>query len=301
MFCSKMRSVPSKCILAFLSFGLCLPVRAFPQSQSGSATQPSVSIPHYPDSQAGLKKMIQDILAATKASNTPLLDAYWNALVIPQYNVWFRQVFGDEAGGQFAEAYGRATGGFGPSLSRAFLAMVLEKLSDVEVQRFDQGCDPDANEDEYPLLAVRQKPVPFYEVRVVRNDSGRLLWFFVYVDGAFRFGANLRVTGLRFIGGPPPTRALRVGGAVQQAKLIHSPRPAYPDQAKRARIQGTVKLQAIIDTEGNVRGLQVLSGRCSLARSAIEAVRQWRYTPTLLEGKPVDVIATIDVVYSLRW
>ncbi|HSH16804.1 MAG TPA: energy transducer TonB, partial [Verrucomicrobiae bacterium] len=100
---------------------------------------------------------------------------------------------------------------------------------------------------------------------------------------------------------PPPkeTRRIRVGGNVQQARLINRPNPVYPPLARQARIQGTVRLQAIIAKDGSISQLEVVSGHPLLVQSALDAVRQWRYQPTLLNGEPVEVVTTIDVVFTL--
>ena len=102
---------------------------------------------------------------------------------------------------------------------------------------------------------------------------------------------------------PPPPREgpkrIRVGGQVQAARVISQARPTYPPLAKQARIQGVVRLQAIIAKDGTVQELQVLSGHPLLVQSAQDAVRQWRYQPTLLNGEPVEVVTTIDVIFTL--
>ena len=101
---------------------------------------------------------------------------------------------------------------------------------------------------------------------------------------------------------PPPKAAVtrtRVGGAVQAAKLINKVQPVYPPLARQTRISGTVKLHAIIGKAGNVEQLQVVSGHPLLVQSALDAVRQWRYQPTLLNGDPVEVDTEIDVIFSL--
>ncbi len=102
---------------------------------------------------------------------------------------------------------------------------------------------------------------------------------------------------------PPPPKAtparIRVGGNVQQAKLISQPKPVYPPLARQARISGVVRLQAIIDKDGSVQELQVISGHPLLVQSALDAVRQWRYQPTLLNNEPVQVVTTIDVNFVL--
>ncbi len=103
--------------------------------------------------------------------------------------------------------------------------------------------------------------------------------------------------------GPPPPKAvpsrIRVGGNVQQAKLLAQPRPNYPPLAKQARISGVVLLRAIIAKDGTVQQLEVISGHPLLVQSAMDAVRQWRYSPTLLNGEPVEVVTEVQVIFSL--
>jgi protein TonB len=86
---------------------------------------------------------------------------------------------------------------------------------------------------------------------------------------------------------------------VQSAKLIRQPRPVYPPLARQARISGTVKFNAIIAKDGTIQNLQMVSGHPLLVQAATEAVRQWVYQPTLLNGEPVEVITTIDVNFTL--
>lgn len=102
---------------------------------------------------------------------------------------------------------------------------------------------------------------------------------------------------------PPPPKVLqriRQGGNVQAARLINRVQPTYPPLARQARIQGTVRLHAIIAKDGTVQQLEVLSGHPLLVQSALDAVRQWRYQPTLLNGEPVEVDTTVDVIFSLN-
>ena len=76
--------------------------------------------------------------------------------------------------------------------------------------------------------------------------------------------------------------------------------PIYPPEAKKAKIQGTVVLSAVIGKDGNVKNIQVLSGPNELQQSSIDAVRQWIYKPYLLNGDPVEVKTTVNIVYSLK-
>ena len=96
------------------------------------------------------------------------------------------------------------------------------------------------------------------------------------------------------------TKPLRVGGNVQAARIVRRVQPEYPEVARNERLQGTVRVHAIIGKDGSVSHLVVLRGYCSLAKASVKAVSQWRYTPTLLLGQPVEVDTTIDVIFALN-
>jgi TonB family protein len=95
------------------------------------------------------------------------------------------------------------------------------------------------------------------------------------------------------------TQRIRVGGNVQAANLIAKVTPVYPPLAKQARVQGAVRLNVIIDKEGSVKNLQLVSGHPILVPAAVEAVKQWKYKPTLLNGNPVEVITIVDINFTL--
>ena len=94
---------------------------------------------------------------------------------------------------------------------------------------------------------------------------------------------------------------IRIGGNVEAAKVITKVQPIYPESAKDAGVQGTVLLHAVVGMDGRPLQLQVLNSQINpdLARAAVEAVSQWRYQPTLLNGEPVEIDTTIQVKFSL--
>ena len=98
---------------------------------------------------------------------------------------------------------------------------------------------------------------------------------------------------------PKPPQRIRVGGNVQAARLIKQPRPVYPPLARQARIQGVVRFNAIIGKDGTIQNLTLVSGHPLLVPAATEAVKQWVYQPTLLNGEPVEVVTVIDVNFTL--
>ena len=98
---------------------------------------------------------------------------------------------------------------------------------------------------------------------------------------------------------PKPVERLRVGGNVMAANIIHKVDPVYPQIAKTAHISGTVVLHAIIAKDGTIQELTFVSGPPLLMRAAMDAVKQWRYKPTLLNTQPVQVDTTITVIFNL--
>jgi len=86
---------------------------------------------------------------------------------------------------------------------------------------------------------------------------------------------------------------------MSEGDIIRKVQPTYPPLARSARIQGTVVLQAVISTQGTIENLRVVTGHPLLAPAAIEAVRQWRYRPYILNNDPVEVETQITVNFSL--
>ena len=105
---------------------------------------------------------------------------------------------------------------------------------------------------------------------------------------------------------PPQTarsqtaRAIKRSEGVQHALLVRRVQPSYPILARQAGVEGTVRLHAVIGRDGTIRELEVLSGHPLLVSAARDAVREWRYQPTLLNGEPVEVETYITVVFQLR-
>jgi periplasmic protein TonB len=101
---------------------------------------------------------------------------------------------------------------------------------------------------------------------------------------------------------PPATPAapVRVGGAISPPQKLHHVAPEYPAIARSARVSGIVILEAVLGVDGAVRDVTVLRSIPLLDRAAVDAVRQWRFTPTLLNGQPVPVIMTVTVAFNLN-
>ena len=109
-------------------------------------------------------------------------------------------------------------------------------------------------------------------------------------------GQSTQITGTYQPGTP---ERITVAGNVQAAKIIRRVSHLYPPMAREARIQGTVRFTAIIGVNGTVMQIQLISGHPLLVQAATDAVRQWTYSPTLVNGVPVEVVTQIDVNFTL--
>jgi len=113
---------------------------------------------------------------------------------------------------------------------------------------------------------------------------------------------DMSVTGAGFHVVPPPPigdQPLRVGGDIKEPKLLSRVNPIYPADALQQKIQGNVYIEAIIGKDGSVRTARVVGGKDELADAALEAVKQWKYSPTLLGGAPVEVALYVTVVFQI--
>jgi periplasmic protein TonB len=165
-----------------------------------------------------------------------------------------------------------------------------------------------------PVKVIRPKIIPVQtmtaprvipkNVAIVKDEAPDLAG----VDGGFGVaggtGAGGVLGGILGSSGPAPPKIaaparIKVGGNVQAAKMLRQTLPVYPQIAKTAHVSGTVILHAIISKDGTVQELQYVSGPPLLMKAAMDAVRDWRYTPTQLNGDPVEVDTTISVVFSL--
>jgi protein TonB len=153
-----------------------------------------------------------------------------------------------------------------------------------------------------PVPTENKFQAPIETPEQVKPDEGIDLGVEGGVPGGVEGGVPGGVVG-GVVGGlpdaPPPPQAVRVGGQIKEPKKLKHVNPAYPDIAKQARVQGVVILECTISPQGKVTDVKVLRGIPLLDSAAIEAVKQWVYSPTLLNGVPVPVIMTVTVNFRL--
>jgi TonB family protein len=304
--------LPSPCLCLF---ALCVSPLALSAQESAPAPQatPLAVTFRYPDNTGGLEKLAKDILKAQKESDTALAGQLLQSLVLPHARSWYAEKFGDAAAANEGAAYEEGSNGIPPQLANFFLKMYAEHSTSPTAVRFEKSCDENTSELVFNVLQDRVAPVPLYELRFYSGNQFFRLSLFAFVDGEFRFVVPPKSGGRRPQKSAPSAPSekpdkeatpdagqIRMGGNVIAAKLIKKVQPAYPAKARDERLQGTVRFQAIIAKDGTIAQLHLEKGVCSLAQAGFDAVRQWRYSPTLLMGQPVEVVTTIDVIFELR-
>lgn len=97
-----------------------------------------------------------------------------------------------------------------------------------------------------------------------------------------------------------PKAPVRVGGRVKEPRLLRRVDPVYPALARQLHLDGTVVIDAVLDEQGNVTEMRLVSGQALLVQAAMEAVRQWKYEPTYLNDQPVPIALNVTVIFKLN-
>ncbi|MGB0036496.1 MAG: energy transducer TonB [Candidatus Acidiferrales bacterium] len=237
------------------------------------------------------------------------------SLILPSADNWFKSVFGDALGVEFAGVTLRARNEIERNLPAMFAALRNQKLTEIEAVRFDESCNPLATPTEYPLLLLREHPEPLYDVRFTHDASKTsIMSYFAYVGGGFRYIGSFKKGRSATPSNPQPrssqqsadssvddnSKRIVVDQKVQNAQLVRQEIPVYPPEAKRRHLQGSVTIHATITKDGAVTDLDLIEGHCWLAQSAMKAVKSWHYRPTLLQGQPVEVDTMVTVTFALH-
>jgi len=244
--------------------------------------------------------MLQDWLEALKSGDTAKEEAFLKAFAIPDHSVWFAKTFGEKEGPSLEVGYSQLLSADPDWLKSSGLHSVQAGRFIVQVRAFANPEDTQIALLKVTLTAERQ-PVPIYYVRTFKSlddAASSYLGCFVYIDGGFRHLDSRVMEALSTA--PRTPHVVMLGKSVQAAKLIKRVPPEYPEVARKNMVEGVVRLHVIITKDGSVRDIRVVDGHPMLNQAAIDAVKQWRYQPTTLNGNPVEVDTVISVTFQLR-
>jgi TonB family protein len=308
------------------ALAMCQPLSTRGQ-ESPNASSPAAaatSTVRYPDSTGGLEHFGKDLLSALKSNDSARAMILAQSMVLPDATAWYRQTYGDFSEKTDVRAYEHESPQLASRVLNLFSKAIAAGTTGIHVKRYDSGCDDNDGENTFSILEYRIQKTPLYDLRLYNGDKYYRLWPMAYVDGTFRYvgdpepwqyfppsttaadpissknsAQEKEGREVAQIQGGTQASQVRVGGTTAAAKLINSVKPIYPDRARAEHVQGTVRIHAIIGKDGAIEDLRVTKGYCSLSPAAVTALRQWRYSPTMLQGRAVAVDTTVDIVFAL--
>lgn len=258
-----------------------------------------------PDTPAGLQSQVDELVRIGKAHDQHNWQIVLDTFSLPNPESWFQANFASEHLAQLTQEYPKTRDG-----DLGHLSWVIGQNQDapnfhIQVTPSEMHPPPSDSGPESSLpLPLHPAGVQNFRLTPIA-DSGSMppSWVnsFVYADGHFR------VVGGTYPFWSEQPESLRASPStgptaynVTAARILHKVRPKYPKKAQKQRVEGVVRLHAIIGTDGTIHELSVISGPALLTDAALRAVRQWRYEPTLLNGELVEVDTTIDVIFALK-
>ncbi len=192
-----------------------------------------------------------------------------------------------------------------PILAPAILPLIAQDMGDIVIITVPKPPPPPTLRPASAQPVASTNAAPITAPDAITRETG--------LEAGFEDAASLSIIGGDIAGDithgvveppplPPPAvqKPLRVGGAIRTPVKVRDVAPVYPPIAQAARVQGIVILEATIGADGRVANARVLRSVSLLDHAALEAVRQWEFTPTLLNGAPVPVVMTVTVSFVLR-
>ena len=257
----------------------------------GAQTPASSTYPHSID---GFRLQLQDLISARRSADENLFRAKLAALALPNARAWIADHFPPAAVHTLQNDYATSESDFASRLKSLVEKMAAAPTLETIVWPSDPPATPGS------LLAAHNLPAPSQPIALDAFLYGMLQpdekmqptinTSFVYFDGAFRYVGDIF----------PFWCSTLSKGQLSAAKLTKRVAPKYPKEARKAHLEGVVRLFAVIGKTGELRNLTLLAGDPLLRPAALVAVQQWRYQTTTLGGVPVEVQSVIEVHFQLN-
>ena len=270
------------------------PTRAFAQ-EGNNGRASTLSPSSYPDSPEGLRNIVESIFGAIRSGDQAETSAYCSSFLISDHTAWFVKVFASTEGPRLDAKYSGVLAA-NPNLFRdLFATSLFHSRTNLKITVLQRPVDPGPRLAQVAVQAMAI-PVPLYYVEGRNEDAKDAfpvsgIGYFVYVDGGFRF---LPTEVLEALSTAPPLR-IRIPESLLGSQITYRVTPVYPDQARATGIKGDVVVHIVVGTDGTVKEATVVGGDPALGQAALDAVRQWKCRPTLLDSKPVEVDSTVTV------
>lgn len=163
----------------------CSPLAVWAQDKADPAK------PAYANNDDGLKKLMEDIVAAKKAGDKEKVSRLYQGLLVPNYEAWFKKTFGEEKGVKTAVEYKELTAKFEEDMNKWFDQILEKGGPEIQVTHVEKADDPEATGAQKTALAAMKQPIALYTARFAPAQIK--LWSFAYIDGGFRLVGKMRM------------------------------------------------------------------------------------------------------------
>jgi TonB family protein len=291
------------------------------EKNAPSASQAQVSSP-YPNTADGLKQFLQDVLAAAKTGDTQKVAVFVKDMEIPNYETWFYKTFPADSAKSWVGPYGANLDRNERSMQELF-AQLSQKEGELFARKVNDSPEPGKGLEWGMLQSLRQ-PVDIYFASWKKpgdatTSRGDRVGYFMFIEGKFRWNSLISFARISTTGTSEPLAApqtlsptqppsvqqsetqgrIHVAQEVSQAMIVSRVPPRYPRDAIAKGVQGKVNMLAVISKTGDVEDLRVIDGDPLLTSAAINAVKQWKYRPYLVQSGPVEMETTISVIFTI--
>ena len=290
--------------LFLFAFGR-IPMHGRESQATSSAQNPAVSNPNTPE---GLQNLIGDILRAAKTRDSAKETELIRGLLMPENSTWFTDEYGPGFGASLAAAYRRAAPQLEGEIKTIYEANVERGWMSPKILRYADPENVNAPIDHF--LNCMDQIVPLYTTAFqgssvslsmsvkpggrIQHTAGDLDGYFVFFQAGFRF---VPADILMMLPTERPVR-IRLEMNVMQSKLLNKVYPNYPQEAIQKNIRGKVVVRLYLGRDGNIQELKSMEGDPILSKAFMEAVKQWRFAATRLDGDPVEVEVDAGMVFN---
>jgi len=287
VFWLKWRSMKPSNLLRYLVVAvmaaLVCPSQAFSQ-QVESPKLGQAGPESYPNTTDGLRQLLLELLRLARTDDQAKLRIEITGMEIPDYENWFAHAFGQEKGQKLGDRYEESL-----KAEELHFEMLWTELAKQQGLISVDKLDPETA-FESPSGMLDAYRANWKKTDDSAGPSNQSIGLFYFVGGRFRVdGSHHDVRVL----------ATNKVGAVKLGKLVNRVQPVYPPLARQTRIQGTVAVNVIVRKDGTVEVQNVGAGHPLLIQAAVDALKQWRYEPTTVNGEPVDIETKIYVDFAL--
>jgi len=292
------------CVCSFFYFCVLLLPIPRTNAQDSPATASTYVPADVPNSVAGFQAQVDELVRVGKMHDQATWNIALDTFALPRASTWFEANFAVQHAGQLNQDYPKARDGHLGHISWVLGHNVDGPGFAVKVAPSEPPAPPsDAGPESQLTVPTQQVTVQNFRLTPVA-DSGKVppSWVssFVYVDGHFRVVGGTFPFWVEELQRTRRPLAVVLGGSVQRPQILHKVAPKYPKEARKEHVEGVVRLHVIIGKDGSPHDIKLISGDSLLVDAAIEAVRQWRYAPATLNGNPVEIDFTIDVMFQLN-